>query len=283
MAEVRAPRPGAQAAADRRRLVRLPAPAGLRRVPRASPTRSARYLMVDMAHFAGLVAAGLHPSPVPARRRRHLAPRTRPSPVRAAASSWPTTPRSAKKINSAVFPGQQGGPLEHVIAGQGRGLQDRRAPRSSRSARSASSTVPGSSPSACSSADVAEARASRVLSGGTDVHLVLVDLRNSRARRPAGRGPPARRSASPSTATPCRSTPARRWSPPACASAPRPWPPAASAKPSLHRGRRHHRRRARAATASRTRLAASLRQPRRDARRRAPALPRPSPHRCEEA
>ena len=73
------------------------------------------YLMVDMAHFAGLVAAGLHPSPGAARARRRPPPRTRPSAARAAASSCPTQ-ELAKKINSAVFPGQQGGPLEHVIA-----------------------------------------------------------------------------------------------------------------------------------------------------------------------
>ena len=71
--------------------------------------------MVDMAHFAGLVAAGAAPDPGAARRRRHLHHRTRPSAARAAASSSPSE-EHAKKINSAVFPGQQGGPLMHVIA-----------------------------------------------------------------------------------------------------------------------------------------------------------------------
>ena len=75
------------------------------------------YLMVDMAHFAGLVAAGLHPIPVPHRRRGHdhdpQDDRRRPR------RDDPLQARSyAKKIDSAVFPGQQGGPLEHVIAGK---------------------------------------------------------------------------------------------------------------------------------------------------------------------
>ena len=114
----------------------------------------------------------------------------------------------AKKIDSAVFPGQQGGPLEHVIAGKAvafkiaatelfRERQRRTRRRRARRRRAS-----------CSSAG----HGVNVLTGGTDVHLVLVDLRDVRARRPAGRGPPARRSASPSTATPCRSTRARRWS-----------------------------------------------------------------------
>ena len=73
------------------------------------------YFFVDMAHFAGLVAGGVHPSPFP---HAHVSPRrrTRPCAVRAAVSSSPTIEDIAKKINSAVFPGLQGGPLMHVIA-----------------------------------------------------------------------------------------------------------------------------------------------------------------------
>ncbi len=79
-----------------------------------SPTRSARYLMVDMAHFAGLVAAGLHPSPVPyADVVTTTTHKTLGGPRGGVILS---TAELAKKINSAVFPGQQGGPLEHVIA-----------------------------------------------------------------------------------------------------------------------------------------------------------------------
>ena len=73
------------------------------------------YLMVDMAHFAGLVAAGPAPLPRAARARRHLDHAQ--DPRRPARRRHPRpTPSLAKKINSAVFPGQQGGPLEHVIA-----------------------------------------------------------------------------------------------------------------------------------------------------------------------
>ena len=131
------------------------------------------YLMVDMAHFAGLVAAGLHPSPI------------------AAGADVVTTtthktlggPRAglilcraelAKKIDSAVFPGQQGGPLEHVIAAmavtfriaaspQFRELQQR--------------TLDGAR--ALAQALLGAGNGIEVLTGGTDVHLVLVDLRAS--------------------------------------------------------------------------------------------------------
>ena len=99
-------------------------------------------------------------------------------------------------------------------------------PRSA-SARSAPSPAPGSSPTGCCRRRRARP-GSTCVTGGTDVHLVLVDLRESELdgkqaedRLHCGR-------ASPSTATPCRSTRGRRWSAPACASAPRRWPPAAS-------------------------------------------------------
>src|SRR5213595_904631 len=74
------------------------------------------YLMVDMAHFAGLVAAGLHPSPVP---HAHVVTTTIHKTIGGARGGMILcTEELAKKINSAVFPGQQGGPLEHVIAGK---------------------------------------------------------------------------------------------------------------------------------------------------------------------
>ena len=133
------------------------------------------YLMVDMAHFAGLVAAGLHPSPVPhsdvvtSTVHKTLAgPR---SGVILAKQEW------AKKINSNVFPGQQGGPLMHVIAAKavafkiaaGEEFKERQE-RVLEGARIIADRL--------NAADVAEAGVS-VLTGGTDVHLVLVDLRNS--------------------------------------------------------------------------------------------------------
>lgn len=132
-------------------------------------------LWTDMAHFAGLVAAGLHPSPVPhsdvvtSTVHKTLAgPR---SGVILAKQEW------AKKINSNVFPGQQGGPLMHVIAAKavafkiaGTAEFKERQERVLEGAKIIAERL--------SQADVAEAGVS-VLTGGTDVHLVLVDLRNS--------------------------------------------------------------------------------------------------------
>ena len=73
------------------------------------------YLWVDMAHFAGLVAAGLHPSPVP---YAHVVSSTVHKTIGGPRSGFILTNEAdlAKKINSAVFPGQQGGPLMHVVA-----------------------------------------------------------------------------------------------------------------------------------------------------------------------
>ncbi|MCU1573614.1 MAG: serine hydroxymethyltransferase [Micrococcaceae bacterium] len=132
-------------------------------------------LWTDMAHFAGLVAAGLHPSPVPysdvvtSTVHKTLAgPR---SGVILAKQEW------AKKLNSAVFPGQQGGPLMHVIAAKavafkvaGSAEFKERQERVLEGARILAERL--------AAADVAQAGVS-VLTGGTDVHLVLVDLRNS--------------------------------------------------------------------------------------------------------
>jgi glycine hydroxymethyltransferase len=132
-------------------------------------------LWTDMAHFAGLVAAGLHPSPVPysdvvtSTVHKTLAgPR---SGVILAKQEW------AKKINSNVFPGQQGGPLMHVIAAKAvafkiAGTEEfkERQERVLEGAKIIAERL--------NQADVAEAGVA-VLTGGTDVHLVLVDLRNS--------------------------------------------------------------------------------------------------------
>ncbi|GLZ54640.1 serine hydroxymethyltransferase [Actinomycetospora sp. NBRC 106378] len=129
------------------------------------------YLMVDMAHFAGLVAAGLHPSPVP---HAHVVTSTthktlggpRGGVILAADRSL------AKPLNSAVFPGQQGGPLEHVIAAKAvafklAGTREfrERCERTLAGARILAERLLG------------EAGVG-VVSGGTDVHLVLVDLRD---------------------------------------------------------------------------------------------------------
>ncbi|MDO0930539.1 serine hydroxymethyltransferase [Streptomyces sp. DG2A-72] len=133
------------------------------------------YLLVDMAHFAGLVAAGLHPSPVPyADVVTTTTHKTLGGPRGGVILSRAGL---AKKINSAVFPGQQGGPLEHVIAAKavafkvaaGEEFKERQQ-RTLYGARILAGRLLAD--------DVAEAGIT-VLTGGTEVHLVLVDLRNS--------------------------------------------------------------------------------------------------------
>ena len=133
------------------------------------------YLMVDMAHFAGLVAAGLHPNPVP---HAHVVTTTTHKTLGGPRGGVIlSTADLAKKINSAVFPGQQGGPLEHVIAAKavsfmvaaGEDFAERQR-RTLAGARILADRL--------LSADVAAAGIT-VLTGGTDVHLVLVDLRDS--------------------------------------------------------------------------------------------------------
>lgn len=133
------------------------------------------YLMVDMAHFAGLVAAGLHPNPVPyADVVTTTTHKTLGGPrggVILAKEEY------ARKINSAVFPGQQGGPLEHVIAAKAVAFKLAGTPEfKERQER----VLQGSKLLAerLLRDDVAAAGIS-VVNGGTDVHLVLVDLRNS--------------------------------------------------------------------------------------------------------
>ncbi|WP_271394917.1 serine hydroxymethyltransferase [Neomicrococcus lactis] len=133
-------------------------------------------LWTDMAHFAGLVAAGLHPNPVPFS-----------DVVTSTVHKTLAGPRSgvilsndeamAKKINSNVFPGQQGGPLMHAIAGKAVAFKIAGSPefkeRQERTLRGAKILA-----ERLTASDVTEAGVS-VLTGGTDVHLVLVDLRHS--------------------------------------------------------------------------------------------------------
>ncbi|MET7760876.1 serine hydroxymethyltransferase [Streptomyces sp. NPDC005355] len=133
------------------------------------------YLMVDMAHFAGLVAAGLHPSPVP---HAHVVTTTTHKTLGGPRGGVIlSTADLAKKINSAVFPGQQGGPLEHVIAAKAVSFK---IAASSAFKERQERTLEGAKLLAdrLTQPDVREAGVS-VLSGGTDVHLVLVDLRDS--------------------------------------------------------------------------------------------------------
>jgi glycine hydroxymethyltransferase len=134
------------------------------------------YLMVDMAHFAGLVAAGLHPSPVP---HAHVVTSTTHKTLGGPRGGIILTNDEAlaKKFNSSVFPGQQGGPLEHVIAAKAVSFKLAAEPAfKERQQR----TLDGARILAerLLQADSRAAGIS-VVSGGTDVHLVLVDLRNS--------------------------------------------------------------------------------------------------------
>ncbi|MFI0793497.1 serine hydroxymethyltransferase [Micromonospora rubida] len=134
------------------------------------------YLLVDMAHFAGLVAAGLHPNPVP---HAHVVTltthKTLGGPRGGAILSADT--ELARRLDSAVFPGQQGGPLEHAIAAKavafriaaGDEFRDQQR-RALRGARIVAERL--------AATDVRDAGI-RVVSGGTDVHLVLVDLRQA--------------------------------------------------------------------------------------------------------
>ena len=132
------------------------------------------YLWVDMAHFAGLVAAGLHPNPVP---HAHVVSSTVHKTLGGPRSGFILcTEELKKKIDSAVFPGQQGGPLMHVIAAKAtafkiaasEGFKERQ-----------KRTVEGAQILAkrLLEQDVKDAGVS-IASGGTDVHLVLVDLRH---------------------------------------------------------------------------------------------------------
>ncbi len=130
------------------------------------------YLMVDMAHFAGLVAAGLHPSPVP---YADVVTTTIHKTIGGARGGMILCKEElAKKINSAVFPGQQGGPLEHVIAGKAVAL---RIAMSDAFRERQERTLAGAR--AVAAELVAAGGGVNVLTGGTDVHLVLCDLRES--------------------------------------------------------------------------------------------------------
>jgi glycine hydroxymethyltransferase len=126
-------------------------------------------LMVDMAHFAGLVAGGVHPSPLP---HAHVVTTTTHKTLRGARGGMilSNDPEIGKKINSAIFPGTQGGPLMHLIAGKAVALGEALRPEFKAYARAV--------------VDNAKALAATlveggldIVSGGTDTHLMLVDLR----------------------------------------------------------------------------------------------------------
>jgi glycine hydroxymethyltransferase len=139
---------------------------------RAIADQVGAYLVVDMAHFAGLVATGLHPSPVP---HAHVVTTTIHKTIGGGRGGMILcTEELSKKINSAVFPGQQGGPLEHVIAGKAVALRIAASePFRERQER----TLAGAR--AVAAELLAAGSGVSVLTGGTDVHLVLCDLRES--------------------------------------------------------------------------------------------------------
>jgi glycine hydroxymethyltransferase len=130
------------------------------------------YLMVDMAHFAGLVAADLHPSPVPL---ADVVTTTIHKTIGGGRGGMILCKEEyEKKINSAVFPGQQGGPLEHIIAGKAVALKLAASEAFRERQRR---TLDGARAIA---QELLHAGAGvSVLTGGTDVHLVLCDLRES--------------------------------------------------------------------------------------------------------
>src|SRR5436190_17295774 len=130
------------------------------------------YLVVDMAHFAGLVAAGLHPNPTP---HAHVTTTTIHKTIGGPRGGMILCKEDlARKINSAIFPGQQGGPLEHVIAGKAVALK---IAASEAFRERQERTLAGAR--AVASAMLSAGGGVNVLTGGTDVHLVLCDLRDS--------------------------------------------------------------------------------------------------------
>jgi glycine hydroxymethyltransferase len=130
------------------------------------------YFMVDMAHFAGLVAAELFPSPLP---HAHVVTTTTHKTLRGPRGGMVLTndPELGRKINSAVFPGLQGGPLMHVIAGKAAAFAEALRPefRAYQKAVADNAKV---------LAETLMARGIAIVTGGTDCHLMLADLRPKR-------------------------------------------------------------------------------------------------------
>ncbi len=140
------------------------------------------YFMVDMAHYAGLVATGLYPSPLP---HAHVTTTTTHKTLRGPRGGMVLTddPDIAKKINSAVFPGLQGGPLMHVVAAKAVAFGEALRPefRTYQKAVAENARVLGET--------LLEAGCN-IVTGGTDCHLVLVDLRPKHTTGKGRRGQP---------------------------------------------------------------------------------------------
>ncbi len=127
------------------------------------------YLMVDMAHFAGLVAGGAHPSPLP---HAHVVTTTTHKTLRGPRGGMVLSNDEdiAKKVNSAVFPGLQGGPLMHIIAAKAVALREALAPEFKAYARAVVDN-------AKALGEVLNRAGYDLVAGGTDTHLILLDLR----------------------------------------------------------------------------------------------------------
>lgn len=134
--------------------------------------KSGAYLLVDMAHFAGLVAAGEHPSPFP---HAHVATTTTHKTLRGPRGGMILTndDKIAKKVNAAIFPGLQGGPLMHVIAAKAVAFGEALQPEFKDYIRRVRVN-------ADALADQLIAGGLDIVTGGTDTHLMLVDLRPKR-------------------------------------------------------------------------------------------------------
>jgi glycine hydroxymethyltransferase len=127
------------------------------------------YLMVDMAHFAGLVAGGAHPSPFP---HAHVVTTTTHKTLRGPRGGMILTndEELAKKINSAVFPGLQGGPLMHIVAAKAVAFGEALKPEFKAYAKSVVDNCKALG-------EVLVEAGFDLVSGGTDTHLILIDLR----------------------------------------------------------------------------------------------------------
>ncbi|HUC18921.1 MAG TPA: serine hydroxymethyltransferase [Acetobacteraceae bacterium] len=141
------------------------------RIRRAADAVGAHF-MVDMAHFAGLVAAGLFPSPLP---HAHVVTTTTHKTLRGPRGGMilANDPEIGKKINSAIFPGLQGGPLMHVIAAKAAAFGEALRPEFHAYQRAVQEN-------ARMLAETLAARGLAIVTGGTDCHLLLVDLRPRR-------------------------------------------------------------------------------------------------------
>ena len=126
------------------------------------------YLLCDMAHFAGLVATGVHPSPLP---HAHVVTTTTHKTLRGPRGGMILSNYEdlSKKFNSAVFPGLQGGPLMHVIAAKAIAFREALAPEFSEYARAVVAN-------ASALAERLQERGLRIVSGGTENHVMLVDV-----------------------------------------------------------------------------------------------------------